>query len=237
MHTKWLFTHYVGSTSYIDGLGLSCTSGKINQISGSRHNSIDVIGDDDVNGTGCTIGESSAATATTAKSERSILLSSSASNSFSPGTGLDIRTSVSSTLDSTIVLMGAYGGRFDQELAAVSSMFRWLDIYSRIVMVGSNACTFLLQPGYLHRIRCVDSTHLRHQPGQAFAKEGPTCGLIPVGGVVNSITTTGFEWDLHGESLQLGVRISSSNCILPGSAEVTVETSDTVLWTVQMHVL
>lgn len=137
----------------------------------------------------------------------------------------------------TIVLMGAYGGRFDQEMAAVSSLFRWLNVFDRLVLLGSHACSFLLQPGYTHRIRPVHTLHLHHQPGTAYATEGPTCGLIPIGGTVRSLTTTGLQWNLHQSSLQLGVLISSSNHILPGASEVTVVTSDTVLWTVQMHVL
>lgn len=134
----------------------------------------------------------------------------------------------------SIVIMGAYGGRFDQEMAAVSSLFRWLDTFDRLIMLGNKATSFLLQPGYLHVIRCLNHTTSKEQANAGVVREGPTCGLIPVGGRVNSITTSGLQWDLHGSALQMGVCVSSSNAVLPGVSEVTVETSNTVLWTVQL---
>jgi len=146
-------------------------------------------------------------------------------------------SSISPAWDCTIVLMGAYGGRFDQEMAAVSSMYRWLNVFDRFVLLGSHACSFLLQPGYTHKIRPVHALHLTHQTGTLYATEGPTCGLIPIGGTVHSLTSTGLQWDMNNATLQLGALISSSNHILPSVSEVTVVTSDTVLWTVQMHVL
>lgn len=196
-----------GTTSYIDGLGVSIRSGKISHsLSGGSEQVVEPAVDVE-----------------DAESSGDCLVTSTPSNT--------------APFECTVVLMGAYGGRFDQEMAAVSSMFRWLQVFDRLVLLGSNACSFLLQPGFTHRIRPVDSLHLRQQPGTAFAKEGPTCGLIPIGGRVESLSSSGLEWDMHGASLQLGVLVSSSNSILPGTEEVTVETSDTVLWTVQIHVL
>lgn len=148
---------------------------------------------------------------------------------------LDSSTALSvRTTSNTIVIMGAYGGRFDQEMATVSSLFRWLHIFDRVVMLGDRATSFLLQPGYLHRIRCVNLANPCEQTNTGVAREGPTCGLIPIGGRVNSITTTGLQWDLREGSLQMGVCVSSSNSVRPGASEVTVETSDTVLWTVEL---
>eukprot|EP01032_Pedospumella_encystans_P016002 gene16002-18275_t len=97
-------------------------------------------------------------------------------------------SSIAPAWDCTIVLMGAYGGRFDQEMAAVSSMYRWLNVFDRFVLLGSHACSFLLQPGYTHKIRPVHPLHLAHHTGTLYATEGPTCGLIPIGGKVHSLT-------------------------------------------------
>lgn len=139
------------------------------------------------------------------------------------------------TGNSCVAVMGAFGGRFDQELATLSSLYRWLPVFDRMVMVGRQATACVLQPGVLHRIRCVNHANPAAQTNAGFAREGPTCGLIPVGGRVSSITTTGLQWDLADHALQMGVSISSSNAILPDASEVTVQTSDNVLWTVQLH--
>lgn len=203
-----------GTSSYVDVLGQSVRSGKISHVGGDP-SSLPVSSE-------CVDGS------TVSEDDAEISADCLVRSSSAPA---------AASLQCTIVLMGAYGGRFDQEMAAVSSMFRWLHVFDRLVLVGSNACTFLLQPGFVHRIRPVNSQHLHQQPGKPFVKEGPTCGLIPVGGKVQSLTSRGLEWDMSAATLQLGVLVSSSNSILPGTEEVTVETSDTVLWTVQLHVL
>ena len=160
--------------------------------------------------------------------------------------------------ESTVIILGGYGGRFDQEIACISSLYRWQGVFGRMVLLCKANCSFLLEPGYRHRICCscvqshksdLDSAHtavgaavVDSTSASTSASErssswilGPTCGLLPLGGPVRSITTSGLQWNLQGENLQLGVRISSSNAVLPCSAEVVVETSDSVLWTIQMH--
>lgn len=138
------------------------------------------------------------------------------------------------TSSSCIVIMGAFGGRFDQEMAAVSSLFRWLPVFDRVLLMCEHCTASLLQPGVLHRIRCVNHANPADQTNAGVVREGPTCGLIPVGGRVNSITTTGLQWDLHGQALEMGAFVSSSNALRPDATEVTVQTSDTVLWTVEL---
>ena len=112
----------------------------------------------------------------------------------------------------------------------------------------------LLEPGRRHRIRCVRS---------ARVIEGPTCGLIPLGSRADMVTTQGLEWNLQAESLEMGVRVSTSNSIMDINAaggvegsssngrdgnngcrhedggetygEVIVETSHPLLWTCEAH--
>jgi hypothetical protein len=45
----------------------------------------------------------------------------------------------------------------------------------------------------------------------AVVVEGKSCGLLPIGGKVRSITTTGLQWDLNGDCLEMGQLVSSSN--------------------------
>jgi thiamine pyrophosphokinase len=132
--------------------------------------------------------------------------------------------------ESTLIVLGAYGGRFDQEMAAISSLFRFQGAFSRVLLLSEDSCTSLLQPHILHRIQPIRNASVR---------EGDSCGLIPINGKVGSVTTSGLQWDLAGEALQLGVRISSSNSIPAADgaeeAEVTIQASEALLWTMQCH--
>lgn len=77
-----------------------------------------------------------------------------------------------------IIILGACGGRFDQEAASFHALYRWSECFHNIVLLTDCSVTFLLQPNLLHRIRCNT------------VRNGPTCGLIPLAGPVNHITTT-----------------------------------------------
>lgn len=139
-----------------------------------------------------------------------------------------------SAAQTSIVILGAYGGRFDQEAAALHALYRWTPSFGRIVLLGEHASTFLLTPGVVHRIRYCPSSQQQQQQQQedsASLVEGPTCGLIPLANRVHSVTTTGLTWNLCEEPLEMGVRISSSNRVVEGVTEVTVETSEPILWT------
>jgi len=41
--------------------------------------------------------------------------------------------------------------------------------------------------------------------------EGPLCGIIPIYGLIDTITTDGLKWDLHDHKLAFGVLVSTSN--------------------------
>ena len=68
--------------------------------------------------------------------------------------------------------------------------------------------------------------------------EGPTCGLLPIGGRVNSISTKGLKWNLDKQSLSIDGLVSSSNSIVGVQNNdngiinymVEIETSDYVIW-------
>ena len=80
--------------------------------------------------------------------------------------------------------------------------------------------------------------------------EGPTCALLPMGGPVRQVHSRGLEWDLHGQRLEMGLLVSSSNAIAAPTpsgeagasgasageeAPVRVETSDPVVWMTTLH--
>lgn len=61
---------------------------------------------------------------------------------------------------------------------------------------------------------------------------GVKCGLIPVGGRVENVTTEGLKWDMSEQCLEYGGLVSSSNEAV--SPVITVETSHRVLFTVEI---
>jgi thiamine pyrophosphokinase len=146
-------------------------------------------------------------------------------------------SSVASDPLTTVIVLGAYGGRFDQELACLHALVKWADSFDRMVLLSRENVAFLIAPGNIHHIH-IRKAAIRWQ-------EGPVCGLIPVFGRVDSITTSGLKWDLQGDSLEFGKLISSSNEILgldvtsdgdddTAYVTVSVETSHPVLWTCQL---
>ncbi|CAM9785671.1 unnamed protein product, partial [Heterosigma akashiwo] len=122
----------------------------------------------------------------------------------------------------TALALGAFGGRFDQEMAAVHACFEFQRGGSRdrVVLLSDENLGLLLGPG-------------RHRLAPNPALEGPTCGLLPIGGPVSSLTTTGLKWNLSNEPVRFGGLISTSNKILGPVVEVT--TSDPLLWMTQLH--
>mmetsp|Transcript_11503 Transcript_11503/g.15003 ORF Transcript_11503/g.15003 Transcript_11503/m.15003 type:complete len:316 (-) Transcript_11503:421-1368(-) len=118
----------------------------------------------------------------------------------------------------TVLALGAFGGRFDQEMASINACFEW-QTFERIMLVSEDNLGFLLVPG-VHKI--VPNHFL----------EGPTCGLLPIGGPISSVTTKGLKWNLSNDSLKFGGLVSSSNQIVDSVVEIT--NSDPLLWMTQL---
>lgn len=129
----------------------------------------------------------------------------------------------------SIVILGAFGGRFDQEISNIHALFRWQNKFYRIILMGHDNIAFLLEPG-LHTIIPVNEM------------EGKKCGILPLGEKVNKVTTTGLKWNLDNQEINLGSFISTSNEIMIPSEiinndmaenynKVTIETSGSIIWT------
>lgn len=119
----------------------------------------------------------------------------------------------------TVVGLGAFGGRFDHEMQAVSLLHAYTSRFHRLVLMGAGNVAFLLQPGLSHAV----------QPDSRF--EGPTVGLLPVGGPCRAVTTEGLRWNLDGRGLEFGVCVSSSNRVV--GDVVRVVTDAPLVWTAE----
>jgi thiamine pyrophosphokinase len=126
-----------------------------------------------------------------------------------------------SPADVTVLVLGAFGGRFDHEVAALQVLYRHSATFGRLLLVGNETLAELLLPGEHEIVPNKDVEHGGH------------CGLLPIGVPVASITTTGLRWNLSAHSLSFGERglVSSSNII--DDNVIRVHTSDPVVWTTE----
>jgi thiamine pyrophosphokinase len=110
-----------------------------------------------------------------------------------------------------IVLVGAEGGRFDHEVAAVSVICsdRW-SVIPEIDWVRSDAISYVIR----------HTRRIQGDPGDLFS-------LIPIGGDATGVATTGLKWELNGETLHSGSTRGVSNVLL--RTEVVVRISGGVL--------
>jgi thiamine pyrophosphokinase len=154
------------------------------------------------------------------------------------------KLNTSSIHDQEIIILGAFGGRFDQEMANIHALFRWQEIFPRMLLLDVQASDSIAPEGsavsqdvagsvmFLLSATPQQKTHQLHLlRGEQGITEGLSIGLVPMGGRVECISTSGLVWNLHEHSLQFGELISTSNRIQEDTQIITVNTSHPVIWT------
>ncbi|CAO3674571.1 unnamed protein product [Umbelopsis ramanniana] len=118
-----------------------------------------------------------------------------------------------------IVAFPALGGRFDQTIASINQLYFLKDEIDRqTLLVSDENLTILLDEGK-HRIECNRQV------------EGPTCGIMPLGGPI-VLTTRGLRWNLTDYPCHFGGMVSTSNLLAEDIVEI--ETDKPVVWTVEL---
>eukprot|EP00539_Tryblionella_compressa_P014713 CAMPEP_0178831896 /NCGR_PEP_ID=MMETSP0746-20121128/9700_1 /TAXON_ID=913974 /ORGANISM="Nitzschia punctata, Strain CCMP561" /LENGTH=271 /DNA_ID=CAMNT_0020494159 /DNA_START=172 /DNA_END=987 /DNA_ORIENTATION=+ len=124
-----------------------------------------------------------------------------------------------------VVVYGAFGGRFDQEMASFAALYKWAPTFHwQMYLYSDETCAFLVPAGKQCEIRLpfYDTCNLQDDKAmQQTTGEGPTCGLIPLGCRCESITTSGLKWDLDGSiPTEFGGLVSTSNRVMKPVVEI-----------------
>ena len=109
----------------------------------------------------------------------------------------------------TCWIYGAFGGRLDQEMAAIQAACVHGTKFPQGLWLYSHDNAAILLPPNQHHVLHVPSP----QSPSVVWREGPTCGVIPWGGICQNVSTRGLQWNLHQQPLSWGGLVSTSNAI------------------------
>ena len=142
-------------------------------------------------------------------------------------------------------IYGGFGGRFDQEMACINTLYSWgrkaSFQHTQMAIFDEETGVILLPEAPITNeitirfpdIEGVDENESIEKCDQMVVGEGPTCGLIPIGGRCERVHTTGLKWNLSGDMpLEFGGLVSSSNRVV--DKVVTVKTSSPLLFSFEI---
>jgi thiamine pyrophosphokinase len=185
-------------------------------------------------------------------------------------------SSTTTTPTTNCFIYGGFGGRFDQEMACINTLYSWgkkesfqntqMSIYNEetgVILLSSEGkkppmmivneiwirfpdVVLLEEEGNdkndnnNNKEEEVEGNHVESSEqneeevaAAAEVGEGPTCGLIPIGGRCETVYTSGLKWNLNGDiPLEFGGLVSSSNRIV--DKVVTVMTSSPLLFSFEI---
>lgn len=124
-----------------------------------------------------------------------------------------------------IIVLGGLGGRFDHQLSNINTLYKMrdckFDANIQIYLISQTSVVFLLFKG---------KNTIEINTGF----EDEMCGLIPIGGLCEHVTTSGLKYNLDGQQLEFGHLISTSNSYDGSKKPVFVDTNKSLLWTMEM---
>jgi thiamine pyrophosphokinase len=136
--------------------------------------------------------------------------------------------------DHRVCVYGAFGGRFDQEMASIQALFKWREVFhNRLFLYDDRTSAFLLSQDVVNEIRLpfYGEMHTKHPKDLG---DGPTCGLVPIGSKCDVVKTSGLKWDLDGSvPLEFGGLVSTSNRVM--DPVVFVESSHPLIFTAEVY--
>ena len=123
---------------------------------------------------------------------------------------LALRTSIEIG-GSSILIVGALGGRLDQTLASLSLLSDPMQSWYQIRLDDGEQAAFF----------CREST-IQPEQVEILGRSGDTVSLIPWGGMVEGVATKGLKWTLYAESLYPGKTRGISNVMVDDTASVEI---------------
>lgn len=132
-----------------------------------------------------------------------------------------IKSKFSNCMNLNICIFGAFGGRFDHEMAHINRCFVYESVFKSIFLLSHQTATVLLNTG--EHLIILDKN-------QANEK----IGLIPIG-EPSIITTKGLKWDVTDCKTKFGGNISTSNEIKKDCEVVKIKTSSSILWCAHLN--
>ena len=140
-----------------------------------------------------------------------------------------------------LFIYGGFGGRFDQEMACINALLAWgkKDSFRKtsFALYNEETCALLLRASpVVNQIRIMfpdDSYSCRADDSvSVMVGEGPTCGLVPIFGRCETVTTSGLKWNLDGDTSEFGGLVSTSNRVM--DEVVSVKSSQPLIFTAEI---
>jgi len=120
-----------------------------------------------------------------------------------------------------IIIYDSITELWEKQLGVFHAMLKHANDFRRIVYMNDSNLADVMTPG----------KHI-FEINQKVQQLNDRCGLFPIQAPVQSVRTQGLHWNLDGQRLMMGQRVSEANCIT--SKRILIEASDNLLFTCKL---